>query len=126
MTPAPAAVVKSTKSAMEHRKMKTLKFEPHLVQLLLNGTKTVTWRLFDDKNLQIGDHLGLVNAETGEKFGEAEIIKSQEKQIKDLTNEDLKGNNYRDQIHVIELNQKYYGNTVDDKTVVKIIEFKLL
>ncbi len=34
--------------------MKTLKFKPHLVAQILAGTKTSTWRLFDDKNITGG------------------------------------------------------------------------
>jgi hypothetical protein len=34
--------------------MKTLKFKPHLVEQILTGTKTSTWRLFDDKNIMGG------------------------------------------------------------------------
>jgi hypothetical protein len=106
--------------------MKKLKFKPHLIQPILDGTKTITWRLFDDKNLQVGDHLELINSETGEKFAEVEIIGSREKQIKDLTDDDLRNNSYRDRTHVMEVNRECYGDMVNDQTVVKIIEFKLL
>jgi len=34
--------------------MKTLKFAPDLCAQILAGTKTSTWRLFDDKNLMGG------------------------------------------------------------------------
>ena len=46
--------------------MKTLKFASHLVQKILSGEKTSTWRLFDDKDLQVGDGLIFVNKDTGE------------------------------------------------------------
>jgi len=35
--------------------MKTVKFRPDLAQLIMDGKKTTTWRLFDDKDLQAGD-----------------------------------------------------------------------
>ena len=44
--------------------MKTLKFAPPLAKMILEGNKTATWRLFDDKDLQPGDKLNLQNGET--------------------------------------------------------------
>jgi len=44
--------------------MKTLKFTPHLVEQILAGTKTSTWRLFDDKNIMGGDLPNFFNKET--------------------------------------------------------------
>lgn len=37
--------------------MKQIKFANDLVSKILEGSKTATWRLFDDKALQIGDQL---------------------------------------------------------------------
>ena len=48
--------------------MKTIKFTPPLVSKVLDGSKTATWRLFDDKDLQIGDSVALVNKDTSETF----------------------------------------------------------
>jgi hypothetical protein len=106
--------------------MKTLKFKPHLIRGVLDGNKTITWRLFDDKDLQEGDKLECLNSENGNKFAEVEIIKVENKRVEELTEEDLKRNEYRDNNHVLELNKKYYGNQVNINTIVKIIEFKLL
>ena len=47
--------------------MKTLKFTPELCGQILTGTKTSTWRLFDDKNLTVGDELTFVNKQTLER-----------------------------------------------------------
>lgn len=41
--------------------MKTLKFTPELCALIVTGQKKSTWRLFDDKNLQVGDELSFIN-----------------------------------------------------------------
>ena len=50
---------------------KSLKFRDHLVKLVLEEKKDVTWRLFDDKDLSEGDEVDLINWNTKEKFGEA-------------------------------------------------------
>lgn len=53
--------------------MKTLKFYPHLVKQIIEGEKTSTWRLFDDKDLRENDVVSFINKETGEVFGRATI-----------------------------------------------------
>jgi hypothetical protein len=51
--------------------MKTLKFAANLVPLILSGEKTSTWRLFDDKDLQVGDELEFINKNTNTTFASA-------------------------------------------------------
>jgi len=38
--------------------MKSLKFSAELVPLILSGEKTMTWRFWDDKDLDSGDENG--------------------------------------------------------------------
>ena len=71
--------------------MKTLKFAPDLVLKILAGEKTSTWRLFDDKNLQIGDELEFINKETGEIFGTAQIIRLHTKTLSTLSDDEWGG-----------------------------------
>lgn len=106
--------------------MKSLKFAPNLVSLILNREKTITWRLFDDKDLQIGDNLELVNFENKEVFAKAIILNIENKKICDLSGDDLRKNSYIDMNHVLSVNRKLYGDTVDMNTEVKIIEFAVL
>ena len=40
--------------------MKTLKFTTQLVEKILSGEKTSTWRLFDDKDFKNGDNLAFI------------------------------------------------------------------
>jgi hypothetical protein len=71
--------------------MKTVKFKPELAKLILDGKKTATWRLFDDKDLQGGDAIQLMNKETGKIFGHAVITEVVTKPIKDLNDADWEG-----------------------------------
>lgn len=64
--------------------MKTLKFRPHLVKEILEGRKTATWRLFDNKDLQVGDQVILQNWEAGNDFARAEIINIKEMELGEL------------------------------------------
>lgn len=41
--------------------MKTLKLDHELATLVKEGKKTVTWRLYDDKNVQVNDKVTLID-----------------------------------------------------------------
>lgn len=106
--------------------MKNLKFEPHLCEKILSGSKTSTWRLFDDKDLQVGDTLQLINRETLEIFGTATITELHAKKLGALTPEDWVGHEkYSSEEAMYATYRKYYGDRVDENTEVKIISFDL-
>ncbi len=106
--------------------MKTLKFKHDFVKEILEGRKTTTWRLFDDKDLQVNDELELIDVEKGNGFSKAKITNIEEKIIKDLTDEELKNHEYESRDKMIESHKKYYGDKVNLDTTVKIITFKLM
>jgi hypothetical protein len=107
--------------------MKTLKFAHDLVEQILNGTKTVTWRLFDDKNLSVGDLVEFRDSGNGEIFAQAEIVGVMEKTLGEVDEKDFKGHeSYRNKEEMLETYKVYYGDKVDWETVVKIVEFKIL
>lgn len=108
--------------------MKTLKFKSHLVDQILNGSKTVTWRLFDDKDLKIGDELEFINSETKEVFARAIITKVREKKLGDITDDDFEFSGYKkeDENELIKHYKAIYGDKVNWDTMVKMIKFKLI
>ncbi len=107
--------------------MKKLKFEHSLVQMILEGRKTATWRIFDDKDLQIGDGLQLVEFETGEVFAKAEIVGVKEKKMSEITEEDFDGHEtYKNREEMLKTYQGYYGDRVNWDTAIKMISFKLV
>ncbi len=106
--------------------MKTLKFAPHLVPLVLSGEKTSTWRLFDDKDLQKGDELILINKETGVEFARATILNTREKKLKDLKADDFEGHEkFESEEKMYEAYRSYYGDKVTPDTIVKIVNFRM-
>ncbi len=106
---------------------KTVKFRDHLARMILAGEKNSTWRLFDDKNLQEGDTLALVNWNTGEEFAKATIVDMYEKKIKDFKEKDFDGHEkFTSDEEMYKAYRTYYGDTVGPDTIVKIIHFKLL
>ena len=106
--------------------MKKLKFHPDLIPLVLNGSKTTTWRLFDDKYLQVADKLFLLNSKTEEKFAQAEIVEVVEKSFKNLTDDDWVGHEkFSSNQEMYKTYSRYYGCEVNENTILKIIKFKL-
>ncbi|MFA6325278.1 MAG: ASCH domain-containing protein [Candidatus Paceibacterota bacterium] len=107
--------------------MKTLKFMPNLVPLVISGEKTSTWRLFDDKDLQKDDNLLLIDKITGKEFAKAIIVKIEEKKLKDLEGNDFNGHGkFESEEKMYETYKFYYGDKVNSDTIIKMVDFKLL
>ena len=105
--------------------MKTLKFFENLVPLVLDGSKTTTWRLFDDKDLQQGDKLTFICKQDGKEFANAEIVASREVAFRDLTDDDWEGHEkFESDDEMYEAYSKYYSAEVNKNTIVKIVKFK--
>lgn len=104
--------------------MKTLKFAPELCEQILAGTKTSTWRLFDDKDLQTGNELIFINKENLEQFGTAKITNLYTKTLGTLDDEDWEGHErFSSEEEMYDTYRKYYGDHVTPETEVKIIHF---
>lgn len=104
--------------------MKSLKFMPHLVEMILNGNKTSTWRLFDDKDLQVGDELIFINKETNESFGNSTITDIKIRTLGTLTDADWEGHErFASDEEMYATYRKYYGTKVDEGSEIKIITF---
>jgi|GEM_PF-469443 pimeloyl-ACP methyl ester carboxylesterase/uncharacterized protein YqfB (UPF0267 family) len=117
--------VAAVRSVIARMHMKTLKFRRNLVEKILEGSKAVTWRLFDDKDLRVGDRLEMVDSEDGTRFAEADIVALEEKPLGTVSDDDLAENGYRDRDEVLEVNRKLYGERVTAETLVKIVRFRL-
>ncbi|MFA5157649.1 MAG: ASCH domain-containing protein [Patescibacteria group bacterium] len=107
--------------------MKKLKFAANLVDKILSGEKTSTWRLFDDKNLLVGDQLEFTNAESGEQFAGAKIVEIKEKTFAEIEPNDFETHEtYSSPEEMLKTYRGYYGDQVDENTQVKIIKFDLM
>lgn len=109
-------------------KNKQLKFRDYLVPLVLSGEKDVTWRLFDEKNIQINDKIDLINCKTEKRFATGIILEVREKKFEEINENDLVGHEkFNDKEIMLKTYQTYYGDDrVNWKTIVKIIKFKLI
>lgn len=106
--------------------MKTLKFKERLAEEILRGENDSTWRLFDDKNLSLGDLLRLVNKDSGEEFAHATILSVHEKPLDEVVDTDFDGHErYLSLDAMVETFRGYYGDKVTPKSTLKIIRFRL-
>ncbi|MGE5392753.1 MAG: ASCH domain-containing protein [Candidatus Saccharibacteria bacterium] len=107
--------------------MKTLKFVPHLIDQILSGEKTSTWRLYDDKDLKAGDELELVNKETLKTAALAVIEDVAVRKLGALTPADWQGHEkFTSSDDMYRSYRSYYPDReVGPETEVKIIKFRL-
>lgn len=107
--------------------MKTLKFRKDQVPRILNGQKTNTWRIFDEKDLQPGDQLELMQWGSGEVFARATVTGITQKQLGAITEPDFLGHEkFKDAAEMLNYYRDFYGNRVTMETMIKIVEFKLV
>ena len=93
---------------------------------ILDETKTTTWRLFDDKNLKVGDLLVFLNSETGKEFAYAKATIVTEKLFGELTEQDWEGHErFISDSEMYKTYSEYYKQPVDKNTLVKVIKFEL-
>jgi len=106
--------------------MKTIKFAKNLVPLILSGEKTSTWRLFDDKDLQVGDEIYLQEFGASQPFATAIISKVVITKFDELTNEDKAGHeSYSSDEAMYDVYSGYYRTEVGPETELKVIHFVL-
>ncbi len=109
-------------------RVKPLKFKDNLVNQILDGSKVITWRINDDKDLSAGDKLLFVNADRGGDFALAEIANVREKKLGDVGEIDFEEGHerYSDKEDMIAHYREYYGNGVSWNSVLKMVKFKIL
>ena len=106
---------------------KTLKFENDLAELILQGKKTTTWRLFDDKNLKEKDVVTLIRRPEMTPFAQAKLVEVIEKLMRELTEKDKTGHEkFKTDKQMYTTYSQYCQKKIESKTPVKIIKFELI
>ena len=104
-----------------------LKFEPQLAELILAGKKTSTWRLFNDKNLRVGDIVDLIARPNLNIFAKAKLLSVENKKLGQLDDSDWIGHGrFASEEEMYKTYEGYYNKPVDGKTIVTIIKFEVL
>lgn len=101
--------------------------------MVRRGTKTVTWRLYDDKDITVNDKVELIDKvvasdpATWIHFAVARIDTVIEKRLGEITGADLNGHeSFASREEMLKMYQTYYGPQVSYETPVKMIHFSLL
>ena len=113
-------------------KMKTLKLDHKLAEMVKRGTKTSTWRIYDDKDIRVNDDVELIDKvkpadpTSWQSLGTAKVNMVLEKRLGEITDSDTDGHDdYPTREAMLADFQKYYGPQVTFETPVKIIHFTL-
>jgi hypothetical protein len=106
--------------------MKVIRFREHLSKHILDNKKNTTWRLFDDKDLSVGDDVSFVVYETGQEFARAKLTNVRETTFGQLTPDDWQGHDkYSSEIEMYKIFSHYYNRPVNKNSPVKVIKFDL-
>lgn len=112
--------------------MKTLKLDHALAAQIQNGTKTSTWRLYDDKDIRVNDEVELIDKvkpsdpSTWRSIGIAKVDAVLEKRLGDLAESDMEDHAaYPSQDAMLADFRKHYGPQVALDTPAKHIRFTL-
>jgi ribonuclease HI len=110
--------------------MKKLKLNHDLARLVLEGKKTSTWRLFDDKELSVNDRVQLIDKakpdepQTWKTIGIATIESVIEKRLKDIDDSEIRADrDFASREEMFPTLRKYYGQDITENMPVKIIHF---
>lgn len=113
-----------------NEKPKQLKFQHQPALNILNGTKTTTFRFFDDKNIRVGDVIEIVdkveqdNPASWMIIGEVQVNQVAEKRVCDVSGDDWIGHKtYIDTNAFINEYSQYYKQSITKETPLKIIRF---
>lgn len=105
---------------------KPLKFRSETIKAIQSGESDITWRLFDDKDLMVGDVIDLINVTTDKKFGEAEITEVREKKMAEIGEDDMdESERYDSPEEMYAAYKEYYAEEdIGPDTMVKVVRFK--
>lgn len=101
--------------------------------MVRHGTKRVTWRLYDDKDITVNDKLELIDKvvasdpSTWVHLAVAQIDMVVEKRLGEIAGSDFDGHErFASREEMLKVYQAYYGPQVTYDTPVKMIHFSLL
>jgi ribonuclease HI len=112
--------------------MKQLKFNHNFAELIRQGKKTATFRMYDDKDLSVDDKVELLDKidpdrpATWKSIGTARIDSIVEKRLSAITEADLSEcEQYESREDLLMAYRRYYGDQVTVDTPVKVIRFTI-
>lgn len=105
--------------------MKPLTFAEPLPAKILNGEKTTTWRVGDEKDISVNDTLSLRTVD-GEEFATARVRWVKQTTFGRLTDEDRDGHeSFESREAMYRTYEEYYDRDIGPETELKVIRFAL-
>lgn len=113
--------------------MKSLKFDHELAKLIKIGSKTETWRVYDDKDLNVNDLFHVIDKvnpkdhSTWAVIGTARVTRIIEKYLGDIDYKNTGGHEpFASKKAMLDEYKGYYGDQITLKTLVKQISFTFI
>ncbi len=106
--------------------MFSAKFSEDLIDMILEGEKDTTWRIWDDRDVSVDQEISLEDTD-GRRFAEARVRRVKETTFGRLSEEDREGHeSFDSEREMYRTYRRYYGIDVGPDTRVKVIKFELL
>jgi ribonuclease HI len=107
--------------------MKKLTFADELVEAILSGRKTETWRVNDEKGIQSGDIIACYARPHGNLFGYVQVQQVSVKTFRELESSNShEHEQYANAEEMYAVYRSYYGKDIGTETSVKVVSFMLL
>lgn len=101
-------------------------FAPNLVPLILNGTKTLTYRKGEKYDfLKVGDEIDVKDSSNGKVFAKVKIINKTYRAFSDLPINGIGHEFYSSKQEMRETFEKYYGE-IKDTDKLLVLEFSVI
>ncbi len=114
----------------DNRWVKLLKVSHKIAKLIYSGQKNNTWRINDEKNVSVGDVVGIIDkVNPGDRtswriIGMGRVNEVLQKRLLDIEPGDLgAGEDFASKDEMYKTFRQYYGGDVNEQTPVKIITF---
>ncbi|OGE14713.1 hypothetical protein A3F00_03465 [Candidatus Daviesbacteria bacterium RIFCSPHIGHO2_12_FULL_37_11] len=107
--------------------MKQIGFAPELVELIKNGTKTLTYRLGEKyDSISIGNQVEVVDSSTDKPFGIVEITEKSHANFSDLPICRIGHEIYKSRKEMRKIFSGYYNQPILDHYKFLVLEFKII
>ncbi|EKE26258.1 MAG: hypothetical protein ACD_4C00354G0004 [uncultured bacterium (gcode 4)] len=107
--------------------MKTLKFYHPLPEMILSWKKDITWRIEDEKNIQVWDELSFLSRPELVEFAKAKVLNVNCTKFWELKEEDIEWHEkFESEEEKYKNYSNYYKTEITPNTELKVIKFKLI
>jgi ribonuclease HI len=110
--------------------LKYVKVSHKVSKLIMDGEKSSTWRINDEKNISVDDAIGIIDKvdpkdpSSWQIIGTGHVNSVIQKRLSDVHSDDLgPGETFDSRQEMMKTFRKYYGPDISERTTLKIINF---